>query len=160
MSGWDNFFVAGVGASATLAGLLFVGISLNLSKILEYPWLPGRALEALLLLLTVLVECSLMLVPGQPPWLRGAELLVVGLANWLTITHLHRQGWRAIEPPLRGQFVVRVVFSQAASVAFILGGIALTFEAYAGLYWLVPGVLLSFVVAVISSWVLLIEVNR
>lgn len=33
MPGWENFFVAQVGASAALAGLVFVGISINLTKI-------------------------------------------------------------------------------------------------------------------------------
>lgn len=28
MTGWDNFFVAEVGASAALAGLIFVGVSI------------------------------------------------------------------------------------------------------------------------------------
>jgi hypothetical protein len=29
MSGWENFLVAQVGASAALAGLVFVGVSIN-----------------------------------------------------------------------------------------------------------------------------------
>ncbi|WP_293372723.1 hypothetical protein [Phenylobacterium sp.] len=37
-----------VGASAGLAGLVFVGVSLNLTKILSCGYLPNRAQEALL----------------------------------------------------------------------------------------------------------------
>ena len=33
MSAWESFFVAEVGASAVLVGLVFVGLSINLDKI-------------------------------------------------------------------------------------------------------------------------------
>ena len=39
---WVNFFVAQCGASAALLGLIFVSVSLNLTKILSHPLLPGR----------------------------------------------------------------------------------------------------------------------
>ncbi len=45
MTGWENFFVAEVGASAALAGLIFVGVSINLNRILSLPRLPDRALR-------------------------------------------------------------------------------------------------------------------
>jgi hypothetical protein len=48
MSGWENFFIAEVGASAALTGLIFVGVSINLARILSFPKLPNRALQPLL----------------------------------------------------------------------------------------------------------------
>ncbi|HEX3901634.1 MAG TPA: hypothetical protein VH853_02220 [Polyangia bacterium] len=42
-AGWESFFVAEVGAAAALTGLLFVAVSINLSKVLAFPQLPGRA---------------------------------------------------------------------------------------------------------------------
>ena len=48
MIGWENFLLAQVGASAALAGLIFVGGSINLTKILSLPALPARAFEAFL----------------------------------------------------------------------------------------------------------------
>lgn len=36
MPSWDQFYAAQVGASVALTGLLFVGISLNMSKILGF----------------------------------------------------------------------------------------------------------------------------
>src|SRR5260370_42523895 len=79
LDGWANFFLAQVGAAAALTGTIYVAVSINLTKILAYPTLPGRALEALLYLLTVLVIGTLGLVPGQPLWLLGAEILGVWL---------------------------------------------------------------------------------
>ncbi len=42
-AGWETFFVAEVGAAAALTGLLFVAVSINLTKVLAFPQLPGRA---------------------------------------------------------------------------------------------------------------------
>ncbi|HEU4397243.1 MAG TPA: hypothetical protein VFU54_05320 [Actinomycetota bacterium] len=42
-AGWESLFVAEAGASAALAGLLFVAVSINLAKVLEHPTAqPGR----------------------------------------------------------------------------------------------------------------------
>ena len=46
-SGWKSFFMAQV-ASAALAGLVFIGVSINLTKIMSSPSLPDRALEAII----------------------------------------------------------------------------------------------------------------
>ena len=40
---WESLFVAEAGASAALAGLLFVALSINLERILKGIGLPGRA---------------------------------------------------------------------------------------------------------------------
>ena len=82
MVGWESFFIAEVGASAALVGLIFVGVSINLIRILSLPGLPNRALLALVLLLTILVVCSLLLVPGQTLTFVGIEVLVIGLVVW------------------------------------------------------------------------------
>ena len=47
MSGWDNFLLAQVGASAALAGLVFVGVSINLTRILSTGSLPVFAKNSL-----------------------------------------------------------------------------------------------------------------
>jgi hypothetical protein len=63
---WEPFFIASSGATAALAGLIFVAISINLDDILETPGLDRRALEALALLVGALILSLLVLVPGQP----------------------------------------------------------------------------------------------
>ena len=82
MGDWHDFFVAEAGAAGVLTGLVFVGVSMNLERILSKPGssLTGRAAEALILLVAVLTASSLLLVPGQGRGLVGHEVLVVGIA--------------------------------------------------------------------------------
>jgi hypothetical protein len=58
-----DLFAAEVGAGASLTGLLFVAVSINLERILSFPKLPARASETLTLLLLVVVVASLGLAP-------------------------------------------------------------------------------------------------
>jgi hypothetical protein len=78
MPRWEAFFAAQLAAAATLAGLLFVGVSLNLTKILANPSLPGRALSGFYLLLANLIVASLMLMPDQPRAAIGGGLVLAG----------------------------------------------------------------------------------
>jgi modulator of FtsH protease len=160
MSAWESFFVAEVGASAVLAGLVFVGLSINLDKIIAGPGLPGRALEALVALMVVLVVSSLLLVPGQSQALIGGEVLVIGLAYWIAIVSLQVVNLRTLAPQYRGTFAVRAALGQLATVPFVIAGAAVLVRGEGGLYWGVPGVIVSFVLALLDAWVLLVEINR
>src|SRR5215211_7746283 len=57
MQDWHDFFLAQAGAAGVLTGLVFVGVSINLDKIVADPssGLAGRAAEALILLVAVLI---------------------------------------------------------------------------------------------------------
>ena len=120
MDEWHDFLLAAAGAAAVLAGLVFVGLSINLEMIMSNPTygLSGRALEALVLLMAVLVVSCLLLVPAQGMVLAGVEVLTVGVVDWATIVAIHlRQlkNWRWLEPALRWNYVGRVVLGQVAT---------------------------------------------
>jgi modulator of FtsH protease len=157
---WDSLFLAEAGASAALAGLLFVALSINLERILKGAGLPGRAGEAIMLLLAVLVVATWALVPGQSSTVLGAELLGSGLAVWLIVVGIHVQAVRGRVAPSRSLLVRRIVLAQAAILPLMFGGVSLLFHAGGGLYWLVPGILLCLLVAVLDAWVLLVEILR
>ena len=67
---WTDFGVGVAGASAALAGLVFVAVSINLSEILKYRNLPGRAALTLILFVTPLIVGFCCWCPGSPapPW--------------------------------------------------------------------------------------------
>ena len=85
MDDWHDFLVVAAGAGAVLAGLVFVGLSINLEMIMSTFGLPGRALEALVMLMAVLVVCCSLLVPAKGMVLAGVEALAVGVVDWAII---------------------------------------------------------------------------
>jgi modulator of FtsH protease len=162
---WHEFFLAQAGAAGVLTGLVFVGVSINLQKIVADPGsgLPGRAAEALILLVAVLTTSTLLLVPGQGTMLVGIEVLAVGLAAWgwvVAIQLLRLRNWGTMSPDLRWTFVLRVGLVQVATIPLIIAGIAVLAAGLGGLYWLVAGTIFSILVALFEAWVLLVEINR
>jgi hypothetical protein len=165
MDQWHDYFLAQAGAAGVLTGLVFVGVSINLEKIVSESGsgLPGRAAEALILLVAVLTASILLLVPGQRPVMVGAEVLTVGLAAWGWIVAIQLallRSWQTMRPDLRGPFVLRVAMGQIATIPTIVAGIAVLAGGLGGLYWLVAGMVFSIIVALFEAWVLLVEINR
>jgi hypothetical protein len=165
MNEWHDFFLAQAGAAGVLTGLVFVGVSINLQKILSDPssGLTGRAVEALILLVAVLVASVLGLVPGQGVGVLGAEVLVVGLAawGWIVAIQLPRVWeWGTMRADLRVSFVLRVVVGQVATLALVIAGVAVLWVGEGGLYWLVAGTVFAILGALADAWVLLVEINR
>jgi modulator of FtsH protease len=165
MDEWHDFFLAQVGAAGVLTGLVFVGVSINLQQIVSQSGygLPGRAAEALILLVAVLTASVLLLVPGQGTMLIGGEVLVVGLVAWgsiVVIQLIRLRSWQTMPSELRGPFVLRVALCQIATLPLLVAGIAVLAAGLGGLYWLVAGMVFSILVALFDAWVLLVEINR
>ena len=91
-SEWTDFFVASAGASAALAGLVFVAVSINVERILQFRGLPDRALATVLMLLSVVLVALICLIPGQSREALAAELFVVSLFFAAQILRLTRSG--------------------------------------------------------------------
>jgi hypothetical protein len=160
MIGWENFFMGELGASAALTGLVFVGVSINLTKIVASSHLPNRALEALVALVAVLFTSSLLLIPGQSFVAIGVEVLLIGLINWGTMLYLQINILRKMEAQYRRNFARIILICQMAALSFVIAGIVLLISGTNGLYWIVAATLLSFLAAFTDAWVLIIEINR
>jgi modulator of FtsH protease len=161
MAGWSDFFLGELGAAAALAGLLFVSLSVNQSRILELGRTADRGLEALAMLFLVLVVTSLPLIPGQPPRLLGAEILGVAAASLLALVPVQIGYVRSLEAVHRRRSMIQVWMNRAALSATALGGLVLAWRGdQVGLYILPVGILMTFVAVAASAWVLLIEINR
>jgi hypothetical protein len=155
---WHDFFVGAIGASAALAGLLFVTISMNLEHILRLPRLPGRAAGTLGVLISALVVSGFALAPGQSNHALGIEIAACGVvvafqAIWVTVRKYDSEEpkWWTLGP----------LFSfLLPALAFVGGGLSLVAGGGGGLYWILAGVLLAFIAASINAWVLLVEILR
>jgi hypothetical protein len=157
-AGWENFFVAEVGAAATLAGLLFVAVSINLARILAIPHLPDRAAETLVLLGGALAVATFGLIPDQHHVALGCEVGVTGLFAWGTTVRTQWQSYRYVEA--RQWLARRVIGTQLATLPFIVGGALLVEGNKSALYWIVAGTLASFASGMQNAWVLLVEILR
>lgn len=155
---WHDFFVAEAGAAAALAGLLFVAVSINLARILEFAHLPTRALEALTAFLSVLVVATLGLVPDQTLQALGCEIAAAGLAFIAILTATLLRSHKGVARYVGwGQ---HALMNLAPPLPFLIGGVLMAMGSPSGLYWIAPGVLLSFLAGVIGAWVLLVEIQR
>jgi hypothetical protein len=158
MQGWSNFFVAELGAAAALTGLLFVAVSINLARILQFSHLPARAAEALLGLLSVLVVTTFTLIPRQSSIAYGIEIGATGLLIWTAHT-LALIRSRKIDRQYVG-FLPRLLVNQIPPLPFVISGGMLIAGRSNGVYWIVPGILLSFGAGIFGAWVLLVEIKR
>jgi hypothetical protein len=157
---WSTFFAAQLGASAGLAGLLFVGISINMKQIVEYPHLANKALQALMVLVTILLISSLLLVPDQSPSELGLEVLILGGFVAAIVAYISRKSLRAVKKDHRTATLFEAFMGELAMLFYVAAGIVLLTIGSEGIYLVVPGFLISFVNAIEDAWVLLVEVNR
>ena len=160
MEEWHDLFVASAGAAAALMGLLFVGLSINLSKILAFPVLATRALIASMLLLSILIQTLLLLVPHETPRAAGFCVLIIGLLTWPSVSYLDWVIFKKLEIRYRNLHLGKMLFDQVALLPYFIGGIIMLHGSVSGYYWLVGSIIISFLKASLDAWVLVVEINR
>ena len=160
MPGWDDLFTAQAGAAAALAGLLFVGLSLNMQKIIGSPGLPSRALLALILLVSLLLVSLVLLVPAQPTAIVGIELAGMGAGITYATARVGTQSYRLGDHRYAAEHLVETAVSITSTSFYIAAGVVTFFAGTRGFYLVVPAALIAFAVAITDAWILLVEINR
>jgi hypothetical protein len=150
---WQSFAVMVGGASGALTGLLFVAVSLNAARIAEHRALRASAAQTLVLFLVPLVMAADLLVPGQPGWVLGVELIATGLGASLSllVTGRHRHVVSETDQNLAGIFDRRDT-NVIVMLLFVAGGAILVAGVAAGLYLLLPASLIAFISGVLNAW--------
>ena len=156
---WKDLFVATAGASAALAGLVFVAVSINIDRILKFKGLPERALETVLLLLSVVLVSIIGLIPGQSHVALGAELLGEALLFAALIAVLLKRSLPPCSSPQSWR-LSRQLVAAAGTVPLIVGGASILAQSGGGLYWTVAGIIFAIAGAVGNAWVLMVEILR
>jgi len=162
MQNWNSYFTVTAGASASLTGFIFIGLSLNLHKILKITrsHLPTRALGSILLLSNILIVSSFHLIPGQPVCYIGDEILGTTIIVWIVNTRIDIFSIKRVDRNFFVPYLKALIFTQLSLIPFFISAVMLCSGCAYGLYVLVPGISFSFIKCLIDAWYLLVEVNR
>jgi len=160
---WHDYFTTVAAVSATLAGLLFVGLTISLNHMLEGHGYLYRAWAALFLQFEALLIGIFALVPGQPDTLLGAEFIVTALAVLAAIRifgHYFPEDERSHVLGSKGARAIREVLIHIAVLFPIVSGGFLIARNGNALYWLIPSEVISLYLSIGLAWVFAIEIPR
>jgi modulator of FtsH protease len=157
---WDGFGATAATAAATLTGLLFIAVSINLKQILNERNLPGRAAQTLVFFGLPLIFALLLVVPGQARAALGGELIAAGVVALATALVVDHRAGRSPEEPRWSRQLTRIVPMTGSCACLIVAGVSLAAQAGGGLYWLVPATVFTIFAGLVNTWVLLVEILR
>jgi modulator of FtsH protease len=158
---WTNFFITSAEAAATLAGLVIVAVSVNITRILAHPQLPARAGAAVSTLILILLSSMATLIP-QSIRILGAELIFFGVCCWIIEVFSAQKSIvarRVSHRPIH-ESLIHVFFGQLQTLPFIIGGALMVLNNSAGIYGIAFGVMVVFFASMSNAWVLLVEILR
>jgi len=157
---WSSYFSTVAEAGATLTGLLFVAVSINLSRILVTPGLTGRVAESLVQLFGVVAIATTYLVPGLH--LRTLGVLLLGITSIVWAMQVYTQA-RYVAARMgnpRHWILARIMQTQVSCIPFFVSGVLFLVGSSVAPYWSAVGLMLSLAAGIASAWVLLIEILR
>ena len=161
---WHDFYLTLGAASATLIGLLFVGVSINLDEFTtdEETGIRVLAEQAFGNFILVLVIALMLLIPDQDQRSLTLQLAVIGGLGAFRVA----RRFAFFRHPTTGPFggwgylARRLGLPAVASLTVLAVAILLQINPVTALYWLVVAVLVYLFSAAQSAWDLLIEVGR
>jgi modulator of FtsH protease len=137
-------------------GLLFVAIQINRDRIIKHPTLPGRALETLFIFLLPLIASVLLVIPGQPVRLLGAELLILAVAHGVALALVAVGRAKRPMTPLERSLRTFTPGFSTTLLTLISGGLLLSGRV-SGLYWLVAAFVVAILGGVATAWIFLMS---
>jgi modulator of FtsH protease len=159
-AGWESFFIAQVGASAALTGLVFVALSINLSSILGSRSLVDRAGEAVLLLVQPVLVGLAVLAPARSLRTTGLLAGAAAVSGWIMVSWLLVRAREASLDRPASEFWGRVTLAEVATVPALVGAVVLLTGDSAGFALIALSAALAIVVGIVDAWVLLVEILR
>jgi len=160
---WHDWFLTVAPVSATLAGLLFVGLTISLEHVLSASGYLNRAFTALYLQFQALVIGLFGLIPGQSTTALGAEFIVTGLAflaGILAFAYNFREDEQSHVLGSKWPRRVRRVIALSAILLPVVAGLSLIARWGGGLYWLMPAEIACLYLSIGNAWVFAIEIPR
>ena len=163
MSGWHDFYILAGTASATLVGLLFVGLSLHLRIVVTSSEVRSLARVTLANFGAVLFVALFMVLPeGQSA--AATQLIGVGFVSLvvaapsLVAAGRPREWTFEMSPIQRVRMALRFGVSGVSYLAIIVAGILLLSSRTSAFTWLVVATVVLLAVSLRNTWDLLVTV--
>jgi hypothetical protein len=161
---WQIFYATIATAAATLVGLLFVAMSLNVRMFTGNKNIGLKKLAILTLtnFLYIIIFALIFLIPRQGPIGLGLPLMCNGFAGLMsTIPHLRTLLSNIPQGISRRNTYIRAAMTLVAFAVLIIVSFLVTVRAStASLYWLVAPMILLLISASRNTWSLLISVRE
>jgi UDP-N-acetylmuramyl pentapeptide phosphotransferase/UDP-N-acetylglucosamine-1-phosphate transferase len=163
VEGWHDFYITIGTAAATLIGLLFVSLSLNVDAITrpENADLRALATQTFTGFLNVVIFAVLFLIPNQGSHGLGLPLVGVGgyglyetADRFLKARRQRGRVWG------RGSVARRFVVPALCFVTLLIIAVSVLLGHTGGLYWLVPVMIMLVVAASSNAWNLLLRLRE
>ena len=162
VQGWHDFYVTSGAASATLAGLLFVGLSLHIRVVVSQLEVRSLARITLSDFFVVLLVSLFVLIPTTSAGFTATELVAVSLMSLLFAVPVIRVTIEQRRKRLLSLRMLAVRFGLSILAYVVIGAVGVFLFAgdYGdGLGWLVSAVIVLLVVAVRNTWDVLVTVG-
>jgi len=163
LSGWHDFFILAGTASATLVGLLFVGLSLHLRIVVTTSEVRSLARVTLANFGAVLFVALFMVIPQGPSaaglQLIGAGIVSMAVAGPSLVSAVRSGEWSfQMSAMQRVRVALRFGLSGVSYLAIIVAGILLMSSVRAALIVLLITTVVLLVVSLRNTWDLLVTV--
>jgi len=163
VAGWHDFYIMAGTASATLVGLLFVGLSLHLQIVITASEVRSLARVTLANFGAVLFAALFMVIP-QGPTAAGSQLIGVGLVSLVIagpslVGAVRSREWSfQMSVMQRLRVALRFGLSSLSYLAIMAAGILLLSSVSAAFSVLLIATVLLLVVSLRNTWDLLVTV--
>jgi len=160
---WHDFYLTMGTASASLIGLLFVALSLNLDSIVgdSREDLRAFAEQAFNSFSSVLLIAVFFLIPEQGSAFLGGLYVLLGVIAGYRLLRRAPAVWRGRHRDRLGAAVFwRFGLPAAAVLGLVAAGLGLIVGQLSALYWLVAVIIGLLMSAARSSWDLLVKVGQ
>lgn len=158
---WHDFYIGLITASSTLLGLLFIGISLNPTRMAGASDYRSTALQSFTSFVYALLIAFIFVIPDQSPQGVGIPLLFLGVFGLLQTIQNTRTAVRNLTNLWsRSRIVARFGWPILSFGGLILVTLTILAGQTNYLFWLVSVVLILVTGACTNAWQLLIHSDK
>jgi hypothetical protein len=150
---WHDFFIMVGTSAATLTGLVFLAMSMNLSVITEDPTHRNRAIGNLTGLAAVFMLCGFVLIGNQNHIAVGLEILAVAVIAGVVFVSGYLRARRS-SVNSSGLSLFRTVGGTACYLVEVAGAIVLILGFVTGLYMATAAIVANFYFMISGTWLL------